>query len=198
MVTARRGLGLTACAGLIAFVAGFGWFVRDAERPSPWPAEADGIVALTGGALRIETAMALLRAGVAHRLLISGVGPGVTLPDMLQAVAHDTSAPLPAAVHDVLAAGTVTLGHVARTTRGNAVEITWWVRANGLGSIVVVTAGYHMRRALAVIGTSLPGVRLTPYAVHPPAGIRKLFIEYVKLVAAEAGIPPATPTPGLT
>src|SRR5271165_6270496 len=48
-------------AAAIAWVAGFLWFVRDAVRPVPTPPTADGILALTGGADRVATAITLLR-----------------------------------------------------------------------------------------------------------------------------------------
>ena len=183
----------------VAFAAGFGWFIWDAGRSSSWPANADGIVALTGGALRVETGLALLRARVAQRLLISGAGPGVTLSAVLEASSASRTgsgtAPIEAGLADM---GSVTLGHLARTTAGNAVETAWWAQANGLHSLIVVTAGYHMRRAMAEIGAALPGVELTPYAVHPPTGARTLLVEYVKLIATEGGLAAAAHRPGAT
>ncbi len=183
-VRAARLAGLLAGLCAVTLTAGFGWFVADAERRSPWPANADGIVALTGGALRVQTALGLLHAGVAHRLLISGAAPGVTVQAVLRT--DDPRA---------TQAGAITLGHVAKTTAGNAVEAAWWVRANGLHSLVVVTAGYHMRRALAEIGAAAPHIRLMPYAVHPHAGPRTFLIEYAKLIAT-IGMP--APAPGTT
>lgn len=61
---------------LIALGSGFLYFARSitTER-SDLTGSADGIVALTGGALRIDDAMALLAASKARRLLISGVNP---------------------------------------------------------------------------------------------------------------------------
>jgi uncharacterized SAM-binding protein YcdF (DUF218 family) len=179
----------------ILSAAGFGCFVRQATIASPWPGYADGIVVLTGGAQRVETALLLLRAGVADRLLISGVGPGVTLPELLQnAAPHGLQErrirAIPAGYH-APGAGRITLGHSAQSTAGNAIETAWWVRQNGLRSLVVVTAGYHMPRAVADLRASLPDTRLTPYAVHPGAGLRTMLVEYAKLVAAEFGVRPA-------
>ncbi len=186
-----------AVGTLLVAAAGFGWFIRDARLPSAWPARADGIVALTGGSLRVEAAVALLRAGVSGRLLISGVGPGATLPAVLQNDEATAGAGQVISVgNDALVQAAITLGHGAQTTAGNAVETTLWVRANGMHSLVVVTAGYHMRRALAEIRAGLPDVRVAPYAVHPPAGLHTLLAEYAKLIAAELGVHPLTPSPG--
>jgi uncharacterized SAM-binding protein YcdF (DUF218 family) len=72
-----RRLGLSAlalCAAAALFIGlGFVWFVRHvpAEEVS-LNREADGIVALTGGASRITDAIELLASGRGKRLLISG------------------------------------------------------------------------------------------------------------------------------
>jgi uncharacterized SAM-binding protein YcdF (DUF218 family) len=196
---ARAAIG-TACALLIALAVGFGLFAADASRSSPWPAGADGIVALTGGVQRVETAVALLHAGVAPRLLISGVGQNATLPAVLHNAASDTAgqAIVRQVSTDASGSGAITLGHAARTTAGNAIEIGWWVRANDLHSLVVVTAGYHMRRALFEIGAAIPDVHLTAYAVHPGAGMRTLLIEYCKLIAVRAGLHRTARVSGMT
>ena len=175
-------------AGLL-WVGGFAWFARDADRSSRWPSHADGIVVLTGGALRIETALALLRSGVADRLLISGVPRGISLPSLLDAA---TDAPVlrPVAWWPPTEA-LVAVGHSAGTTRGNAVETAAWAEESGLHDIVVVTAGYHMRRALAELALALPDARFHAYAVHPSGTcLRVLFTEYNKFLAVEAGLLP--------
>ncbi len=184
----RAALTAILAAGLL-WLGGFAWFARDADRDSRWPSHADGIVVLTGGALRIETALALLQSGVADRLLISGVPRGITLPSLLGAA---TEAP---AVRQVAwwppPAAHVAVGHSAGTTRGNAVETAAWAEASGLHDIVVVTAGYHMRRALAELALALPDARFHAYAVHPPGTcLRVLFTEYNKFLAVEAGLVP--------
>ena len=197
----RLAAGCLACllgAGIL-FCGGFGYFIRQSTRISAWPGNADGIVVLTGGAERVETALLLLRAGVADRLLISGVGPGVTLPELLENAAPHNRRARPSAAAAMPAeyrpldptAGHITLGRSAQSTAGNAIETASWVRRNGLRSLVVVTAGYHMPRAVADLRAVLPDTRLTPYTVHPGAGLRTMLVEYAKLVAAEFGVRPA-------
>ena len=203
ILTRRRGVlaaGFGACVAL--WLGGFGWFALDAARPARWPDRADGIVVLTGGALRVETALALLQAGVADRLLISGVPRGITLPSLLDAAWQRPSLGVaPVAREAAFWRGSVdhiTLGHGAETTRGNASETAAWAQAGSLHDLVVVTAGYHMRRALAELAMALPAARFHAYAVHPPgAGWRVLFTEYNKLLLVEAGLvapPTATDT----
>ncbi|WP_242011572.1 YdcF family protein [Acetobacter fallax] len=164
------------------WLAGFAWFIFDAWRPPRIPPSSDGIVALTGGNGRVEASLRLLRHDSGHLLLISGVDPHVTLADLGPA--------LPPALAD-----RVTLGRRATSTAGNAVETTGWVRENDIHSLIVVTAGYHIRRAMLEISRALPDVTLHAYAVQSPA-LRRPFdrktfhllaLEYNKLLLAFAG-----------
>ena len=104
-----------------------------------------------------------------------------------------------AAMEPAALAGRVTIGHLATTTRGNAAEIAAWARAEQLGSLRIVTAGYHMPRALLELRRALPEVALLP---HPmlPATLRDsgaagrlrtwslLLREYLKYLAVWAGL----------
>lgn len=186
----RRTVGRILCAATILplfWAAGFVWFLRDQARTRPFPPDSDGIVVLTGGALRVETGLALLDAGVAPRLLVSGVGDGVTVPSLLDAAWRpgEAGATVRLVSAELHRGHVIELGHGAQTTVGNAAETASWARADDLRSIVVVTAGYHMRRALAEIADALPEARLRPYPVHPQASLRLLALEYSKLLAVE-------------
>lgn len=185
-MTARR-LALTIMSLpavlLLAWMCGFAWFLHAARINVDPPAHADGIVALTGGAERVETALKLLAEGRAGVLLISGVGAATDF----SVLAHR------AGVDPALRAR-ATLGRTAASTRGNATETADWAHANGLHSLIVVTAGYHMPRALAELSRALPEVALHPVPVLPPAmrdsapvALRLLASEYTKWLLAEAG-----------
>lgn len=173
----------------LAWGAGFAWFARAIRQPSPEAPRADAIVALTGGAERVETAIRLLADGRADRLLISGVPRGVDLDDLARRLPSE----LP--LSDALA-GRITLGRRASSTYGNGAETALWARENGVRSIIVVTAAYHMPRALSELGRALPGIRLYPVAVLPPprrgtndSGTwRMLAGEYTKWLGSEAGL----------
>jgi hypothetical protein len=85
----------------------------------------------------------------------------------------------------------VTLGREASTTRGNALETAEWARLNHLHSLIVVTARYHMPRALTELARALPGVALFPVPVQSGATaprLRLLAGEYTKWLAAEIGV----------
>jgi uncharacterized SAM-binding protein YcdF (DUF218 family) len=165
--------------------AGFAWFLRIATRPPVTPPVADGIVVLTGGAERVETGLRLLADGRGRKLLVSGVN---------RAAAFDQLARL-AGVDPSLSAR-VTLGRAAEDTHGNALEAAGWVHDNRISTLIVVTAGYHMPRALAELSRTVPQVTLYPYPVLSPilrsnpdaASLKLLAGEYTKWLVSEVGL----------
>lgn len=172
---------LAALAAVAAlWLGGFVWFLRTAERLPPPPPQADGIVALTGGAGRVETALRMLAEGRARVALISGVG-GAAGAAAFEALARRAGV-------DPELRPRVTLGRAAQSTRGNAEETAAWARANAVRSLIVVTAGYHMPRALAELARTLPDVALYPAAVPAAASWRLMAAEYGKWLAAELGL----------
>lgn len=168
---------------LIGWCGGFLWFLYVTYSPSVAPVRADGIVVLTGGEDRLATAFQMLNEGHADQLLISGVPTSVTLRDVERS-AH--LAKPPAATH-------VTLGHHAQTTVGNAEETAAWVCAHHIHSLIVVTAGYHMPRAMLELSRAMPEVQLFAMRVQPAAIFdgtrphvwRLLLGEYTKWLLAE-------------
>ncbi len=173
-------------------LAGVGWslgfaaFLAVAHESRAAPGVADGIVVLTGGAGRVEAALRLLSAKRAPALLISGVAPRTDFAAIARGQAVEAGA----------LESRVTLGHTARTTRGNAREAAAWARAMGARSLILVTAGYHMPRALLELGRALPGIRLDPVPVQLPGlngaaglGVMRLFAgEFDKLLGAYVGL----------
>ncbi len=180
-------LAVAALAACLLLAGGFAQFLAATRAGGPDgaagpPPRADAIVALTGGAERVATALRLLADGRGRLLLVSGVGgeAGFT------ALARQAGA-------DPALRSRVTLGRAAASTRGNALETAAWARAHGMGSLLVVTAWYHMPRALAELARALPEIRLYPVPVRPPAlgdaaTVRLLAGEYAKWLAAEAGL----------
>jgi uncharacterized SAM-binding protein YcdF (DUF218 family) len=172
-------------AGVVVLYAlGFLVFAGSLPHRPEKVAHADGIVALTGGDARLDTAVSLLEHGAGKRLLITGVHPAITKPEIKQ-LAHggrkfDCCADLDFAAED---------------TRGNAAEAAGWVKAHRYKSLILVTANYHMPRSLAEFSADMPGVRLEPYPVEPEGvdfgawwrnahTIRLLQAEYVKYLAS--------------
>jgi uncharacterized SAM-binding protein YcdF (DUF218 family) len=176
--------------GLAALAGGFLWFAfQIAHEESPLDRAADGIVALTGGASRISDAVELLASGRGRRLLITGVGPTTNTAELMR-LAPD---------HRRWFGCCIDLDYSAANTVGNAVETKRWARQRGFRSLVVVTSGYHMPRAMLEIGHRLPDVTLIPFPVvtgqnraepwwwHP--GTAKILVsEYLKFLVAAARI----------
>lgn len=174
----RRRIALGGLAALaVLWLGGFAWFLLLADRAPPLPPQADGIVALTGGAGRVEAALRLLAEHRARVALVSGVGGAAEFAALARR----------AGVDPVLGAR-VTLGRAAQTTRGNAEETAAWARANAIRSLIVVTAFYHMPRALAELARTLPNVVLYPAPVAPEASWRLLLGEYSKWLASQLGL----------
>ena len=172
-----------AAAGLLGF--GFLWFVwRVPADEVALNRNADGIVALTGGASRVADAMELMAAGRGKRLLISGAYR-TTTPGEISRLN-----PVYARV-----AGCCVDFDNSLNTFGNAIETRRWAERWGFRSLIVVTSNYHMPRALAELAHQLPGVALVPFPVVTDkqraepwwtngATARLMFSEYVKYVFA--------------
>lgn len=174
----RLRLAVRILGGVFAlWLAGFAVFlfaVFTAVPPNPMP-PADGIVALTGGDDRLSTALALLAERDAPLLLISGAGRGTYLGDF---TADDAAA----ATHY---ASAITLGHMADTTHGNALETADWAQAHHMHTLIIVTADYHMPRAMLEMRKNLPGITLISAPVRPPAMRKLLSLPTLRLLAGE-------------
>ena len=167
-------------AGLLAFAD------RVARlTPVETPAAADGIVALTGRSdLRLRTAADLLEAGKGHRLLVSGVNRRARRADLLSVIRT------PKPIFDCC----VDLGFTAADTIGNAREAADWASVMRFKSLILVTADYHMPRALLAMHASAPRMVIEPYPVVTPEldarrwwattmASRRMVVEYTKYLA---------------
>jgi len=174
---------------LVALVWGVGLltFADRAARmtPAAEPAPADAIVVLTGAStLRLETGLQLLEAGKGARLLVSGVNTETTRAD----------------IQDITKAGQqlydccVDLGFSATDTVGNGRETAAWAAQHGFTDLIVVTAAYHMPRAMLEIRSAMPDADLRPYPVKTTSpdvdrwwrnmtDARRMILEYNKYLA---------------
>ncbi len=154
-------LAVIAVIAVVALGAGFLFFV-DAVAAMPQPQQPmkklDAIVVLTGGSNRISTGFNLLKEGYGKKLFISGVYRGL---DIAQLTKRWKAAP------QKRLDCCITLGFKADSTYGNAVETEAWLKKEGFRSIYLVTADYHMKRALLEFHHYAPGVLITPYPVVP-------------------------------
>jgi len=118
----------------------------------------DGAIVLTGGPDRLTDAARLLSTGVTKHLLISGVGGRADLDDLVRVA--PSLAPYSSCCVD--------LGHQAQNTRGNAEEAALWARDKNYKSLAIVTAGFHLPRAMLEVRALLPDRTLYPYRAGLP------------------------------
>jgi len=171
------------CASLLLLIGlGFFWFLRNVpDEEVSLDRNADGIVALTGGASRIADAIELLASGRGKRLLISGAYRATNSKEISR-LNPDFERWVRCCVDFDRSLNTL----------GNALETKRWAESRGFRSLIVVTSNYHMPRALAELAHQLPDVALVPFPVVTDrqrterlATMRRTFVEYVKFVFAK-------------
>ena len=179
----RSLLGLVVIAGLVA-ITDLAAFAGRANTLSPPPAtvSADGVAALTGGSqARLTEAMAILEAGRAGRLLVSGVHPSVTVQELTELMEAEPA----------VTACCVDIDRQARSTFENGQQVAAWMNAHSYSSVFIVTDDYHMARSLLEVRTALQDKRVIAYPVTDPAQsasgwlsevrrFRRLATEWVK------------------
>lgn len=158
---------------LLIWLFGFLWFALFLPRPASSDVATDGIVVLTGSAGRIDRGLALLRRDRGKELLVSGVDRDVTPAEFAAAYK----------VPRALMKCCVTLGREAIDTRSNAVETSDWLARRKYGSVRLITADWHMRRARYELVQQLRApVAIVTDAVESKPNLRGLLREYNKYV----------------
>ena len=117
----------------------------------------DAVVVLTGGTLRLDAGLAILDQGSAEKLFVSGVHRGVEVSELLRQ----------SRLNPDRMACCVVLGYEASDTTGNAGETAQWVAEQGVETIRLVTAGYHMPRSLLEFRAAMPEITIVPHPVFP-------------------------------
>ena len=156
------------------------------QTPARAPIPAQGIVALTGAGSneRLGAAVGLLEDGYGSRVLVSGVNRKASRED-IRNVSRAVRR-----LYDCC----VDLGFTAADTVGNARETAAWAQAMRYRSLIVVTADYHMPRAMLELRAGLPNLALQPYPVSTSVvdasawwktgrGARLMAVEYCKYLA---------------
>ncbi|HKQ45660.1 MAG TPA: YdcF family protein [Rhizomicrobium sp.] len=169
---------------LLGYAAGFVLFVSNLPGPPANPPRADGIVALTGGDERLDTAVSLLEHGAGKRLLVSGVSQMTTKETVRKMSGGGARFQCCADI-----------GYAADDTHGNALEAAEWAREHHFASLVIVTGRYHMPRTMREFSAVLPEMSLIAYPVEQnridlggwwthPRTAELLHREYVKYLAS--------------
>lgn len=182
----RRTMLVIIALAMLGLGLGFAWFVgRVTGDDMTADRKAEGIVVLTGGALRINDAIELLAAGRGQRLLITGVNPTTHTAELARLTPR----------YGRLFGCCIDLDHSAVNTSGNAIETRRWTRERGFRSLLVVTSAYHMPRAIAELSHELPDIALIEFPVltereraepwwRNPTSARLVISEYLKFVYA--------------
>ena len=175
--------------GLFLFVERIPVVTTDGDDAVRSSTPTDAIVVLTGGRGRVERGTELLARSTARSMLISGVGANVSARDLIA----------PQKLKSATLECCVTLGRAARNTRENAIKTAGWVAANGVTSLRLVTADFHMPRSLLEFHARLPDVKVLPDSVKSenvrltrwwlwPGTAFLLVGEYNKYLAARARV----------
>jgi uncharacterized SAM-binding protein YcdF (DUF218 family) len=172
----------------VAWLAGLLWFATGLPSSVAEPGRVtDAIVVLTGGTGRVHRGLQLLAEKRARKLFISGVYRGVDVQELLR-VSRRSPSDLECCI---------ALGYEADSTRGNARETASWMREQGLRSLRLVTAAYHMPRSLLEFRRVLPDAEIVPHPVFPepvkprdwwrwPGSASLIVTEYSKYLVALA------------
>lgn len=160
---------------VLLYALGFLAFAFTLGRPAPADAApADAAVVLTGGSGRIEHGMAVLRAGKAKRMLVSGVDPSVTKADLARRLGRGSERLLDCCVD---------LDSVPVDTHSNAEETGRWLAKSGYRSFRLITSDWHMRRAVYEFERGLSKrYAIQIDAVRTSPSFVTLFEEYNKYV----------------
>lgn len=160
----------------LAWALGFLWFTVALPEPAD-NVETDAVIVPTGGAGRIAQGLAVLDAGLAEKMLVTGVDREVTAAEFA----------LEFEVDQERLECCVTLGFAAVDTRSNAAETAQWVEDEGVTSLRLVTTDWHMKRAAGELARKLPSdVRVIRDAVPSEPNLGSLFLEYHKLLVSWA------------
>lgn len=162
----------------LAWLGGFIWFSLTLPDPAPMAVKTDAVVVLTGGAGRLARGLAVLEAGSAQRMLVSGVDRRTTRKQLAAAAGSPKSR-----------FDTTDLGYEAIDTRSNAEETARWTALHKFSTIRLVTSAGHMRRARLELSRVLPvSVLVVSDAVPVEPKAPSIAAEYSKYLLRRAAL----------
>lgn len=152
----RRGtiISIAVVAALSVVVSLFLDFVDDTRAYRQAGAGADAIVVLTGGRGRTAEGLSLLRKGKGEVLILSGVHTDADLDSIFLNKVSLVERP------------SIVLEKWSRSTYENALEVRKIMEERGLKSMVLITSGYHIKRAHYTFSKVMPpGFNIEPYSI---------------------------------
>ena len=143
------------------------------------------IVVATGGSNRILEGINIFNKYEKMKMLITGVGEGITKSDIAKAISANNE-------QIKFLDCCVDLGNSALNTRGNAKEAYLWLTKNNSKNSFLVTANYHMPRLINEFNKVDPKLVLNTIPVKPkldpvkdiyiPSNFGIVFREYLKFL----------------
>ena len=131
-------LGLNLITGAISFII---LIKNDFNKEKFIYQNTSSIVVATGGSNRILRGVQLIEEDLKRKMLITGVGKGISKIDIASAINADK-------VQTEILECCVDLDLSATNTQGNAHEAGIWLKKNNSTSSFLVTANYHMPRLI--------------------------------------------------
>lgn len=158
--------------GFVAWLGGLVWFIDDmAQTPPQHPEKTSAIAVLTGGNNRIAEGLRLLSQDKSDKLIISGVQRGAPLASVVRWSGYKGP----------VNQRKIHLDYKSTTTVENAQNVAKWAQKQKLKTLRLVTANYHMKRALIEFNQYMKGVRIIPHAVNPLDPVRNAWCKDYKI-----------------
>ncbi|WKZ31653.1 MAG: YdcF family protein [Thermodesulfobacteriota bacterium] len=176
----RRGtvILIAAIAAFSVVISLFLDFVDDTRAYRQAGTGADAIVVLTGGRGRTAEGLSLLRQGKGAVLILSGVHADADLDSIYLNQVNLVERP------------SIVLEKFSKSTYENALEVRRIMEERGFKSMVLITSGYHIKRAHYTFARIMPDVRIEPYSVstanfeieswYGGKGLGLLAVEFLK------------------
>lgn len=162
---------------LVLLGVGYGHFLRMIPEPATAIEDVDGIVIFTGGKQRIGTGAQLVAKGFRGPVLVTGVYPGLSVPELFEPLGLQGEQ-----------FSQIDLDYEALATTDNVKETRAWARKYNLERILLVTSAYHVPRSLLLFEKLAPRLQVVVYPVPSQEGkVRIFLLEYTKYLAVKLG-----------
>lgn len=161
----KKTLILTLIALITTWFFGFLLFINTIPESTQDPgAKTDAIVVWTGWNCRVSTAIDLLVQGYSDKLFISGIKGGY--PDLTFDKCKKTTINGGNLQDEMVRLRSkITLGPLALSTIGNAIETAKWVKESDIKTVRLVTTGIHLPRSLMEFQRYMPDIQVIAHPV---------------------------------
>ena len=151
--------------------------------------DTKSVVVATGGSNRILKGINLIEDNIERKMLITGVGKGISKTDIAKAINANQK-------QSTILNCCVDLDLTAINTRDNALKASEWLKKNSSKNSFLVTANYHMPRLILEFKKVNPKINLNIIPVKPDLDpINKMYLpnnfiliskEYLKFIITKS------------